>query len=152
MKKYLNLTQIIGFLLLFNNSFGQNTIDDTIETLNELNNVQVYADQNLISDWAGVRKDIKLRDFSFSFDKSSISAKKYDVDLIISEAKVTLFRYNKFTAFTIWQPGGTEPMNVFYSMARPGDRYELQVSLVAKNKLGEKVPLKSKFIYNLPLY
>ncbi|GAB4027663.1 hypothetical protein [Spirosoma koreense] len=152
MKKYLILIPIVGFLFLAHYSFGQNEINEAIELLNELDDVQIYADHNLINDWTGVRKDIKLREFSFSFDTSSISVKKYYAKLMISEAKVTLFRYNKFTAFTIWQPGGVEPMNVFHSMAQPGDRYELQVFLVAQNKSGEKVPLKNKFIYNLPLY
>ena len=151
MKYYITLLRIIGFCLFVSSSLAQDTIEETIATLNELNNVQVFVDHKLITDWSGVRRDIKLRDFSVTFDTTASRTKQYYSDLIISQAKVTLFRYNKHTAFTIWQRGGPEPMNVFYTMAQPGDRYELQLTLVAQRKTGEQVSLKNKLIYNLPL-
>ncbi len=42
-------------------------------------------------------------------------------------------------------------MNIFYTMVQPGDRYELQLTLVAQRKTGEQVSLKNKLIYNLPI-
>jgi mRNA-degrading endonuclease YafQ of YafQ-DinJ toxin-antitoxin module len=138
--------------LLVSASKAQNTIEETIATLNEVSNVQVFVDHKLITDWSGVRRDIKLRDFSIAFDTTANSTKEYYSDLIISQAKVTLFRYKKYTAFTTWQQGGPEPMNVFYTMAQPGDRYELQLTLIAQRKTGERVALKNKLIYNLPIH
>ncbi|RYC70073.1 hypothetical protein [Spirosoma sordidisoli] len=133
-------------------SQAQNTVDETIATLNELDNVRVFADRKPITDWSGVRRDIKLRDFSVVFDTTALATKQYYSALVISQAKVTLLRSNKYTAFAFWRQGSPEPMNIFYTMAQPGDRYELELTLVAQRKTGEQVPLKNKIIYNLPLF
>jgi hypothetical protein len=152
MKHYTIFFRIISFCFLVRNSFAQDNIDKAILTLNELNDIQVFIDRKFITDWSGVRRDVKLRDFSVVFDStSSRTNKEYYSNLIINQAKITLIRKDKPIAFAIWRQGLPEPLNSFYTVVQLGDRYEMKFTLIAQRKTGEQVSLENKLVYNLPL-
>lgn len=152
MKRCIIFFQIVGFCLLVKNSLAQDNIDEAVSAYSELTSIQVSVDQKLITDWTGVRRYVKLRDFSVSFDSTSkwVNKEQYS-KLIISRAKITLIRNDKSIAFTTWREGGAEPLNTFYTVVQLGDRYEMQLTLTAQRKNGEQVLLRNKLIYNLPL-
>lgn len=151
MKYCITLLRVISFCLVVSNSLAQDNIEDVIATLNKINqvnNVQVFVHDKPISDWSGVSRHVKFRDFLVAFD--STASRTYS-NLTISEATISLIRNNKRIGMAFWRPEGCEPLNVFYALVQLGDRYEIQFTLIAQRKTGEQVSLANKLIYNLPL-